>query len=114
MGFCLKINFIYVHSYTVQNCSCKKWITNKYLKVFEQMKMSMIASMFLASALFSATPSLAADCSASAQQVVAQTGGQLLSAKAGTKSGQTVCKITVLVKGNAYQRSKKITVTVPQ
>jgi len=78
------------------------------------MKMSMIASMFLASTLLSATPSLAADCSAPAQQVVAQTGGQLLSAVSGTKSGRKVCTITVLVKGNSYQRPKKMSVTVPQ
>jgi hypothetical protein len=78
------------------------------------MKMSMIASMFLVSALFGASPSLAADCSGSAQQVVAQTGGQLLSAVSGEKSGKKVCTITVLVKGNSSQRPKKMSVTVPQ
>lgn len=56
----------------------------------------------------------AADCSASASQVVAQTGGQLLSATPTTQNGQAVCKVTVLVKSSSGQRPKKMSVTVPQ
>lgn len=78
------------------------------------MKMSIITSLLVCSALFAASPSHAADCSSAAQQVVSQTGGQLLSATPATKSGQAVCKITVLVKKGSYQRPKKISVTVPQ
>ncbi len=48
------------------------------------------------------------DCSAAAQQVVEQTGGQLLSVQ---PSGDT-CIITVLVQGNG-QRPRKVTVRVP-
>ena len=48
------------------------------------------------------------DCSAAAQQVVEQTGGQLLSVQ---PSGDT-CIITVLVQGNG-QRPRKVTVKVP-
>jgi len=57
---------------------------------------------------------VAADCSGAANQVVRQTGGQLLSASAKTSGGQTVCVITVLVPGNGYDRPKKVTVSVPQ
>lgn len=56
----------------------------------------------------------ATDCSASASQVVAQTGGELLSASPTTQNGQAVCKITVLVKSSSGQRPKKMSVTVPQ
>ncbi|TCL76183.1 hypothetical protein [Rhizobium sp. BK251] len=48
------------------------------------------------------------DCSAAAAQVVAQTGGQLLSAQPAGDS----CIITVLVQGNG-QRPRKVTVKVP-
>lgn len=48
------------------------------------------------------------DCSAAAERVVAQTGGQLLSAQ---PSGNT-CVITVLVPGNGG-RPRKVTVHVP-
>lgn len=51
---------------------------------------------------------VAGDCSAAAQQVVEQTGGQLLSVQ---PSGDT-CIITVLVQGNG-QRPRKVTVKVP-
>ncbi|MEZ2129015.1 MULTISPECIES: hypothetical protein [unclassified Sinorhizobium] len=51
---------------------------------------------------------VAGDCSAAAAQVVAQTGGQLLSAQ---PSGDS-CIITVLVQGNG-QRPRKVTVRVP-
>jgi len=57
---------------------------------------------------------VAADCSGAANQVMRQTGGQLLSASAKTQGGQTVCVITVLVPGNGYERPKKVTVSVPQ
>lgn len=56
----------------------------------------------------------ATDCSSSASQVVAQTGGQLLSATPTTQNGQAVCKVTVLVKSSSGQRPKKMSVTVPQ
>jgi hypothetical protein len=56
----------------------------------------------------------AADCSGAANQVVGQTGGQLLSASAQTQGGQVVCVITVLVPGNGNERPKKVTVSVPQ
>ena len=49
------------------------------------------------------------DCSAAAAQVVADTGGELLSAQP-TSDGQ--CVITVLVPGNGG-RPKKVTVKVP-
>ncbi len=48
------------------------------------------------------------DCSEAAAQVVAKTGGQLLSAQ---PSGDS-CIITVLVQGNG-QRPRKVTVKVP-
>jgi hypothetical protein len=52
---------------------------------------------------------VAGDCSAAAAQVVADTGGELLSAQP-TSDGQ--CVITVLVPGNGG-RPKKVTVKVP-
>ncbi|WP_343217442.1 hypothetical protein [Hoeflea sp. YIM 152468] len=55
-----------------------------------------------------------ADCSGAANQVVSQTGGQLLSAAAQTKGGQVVCVITVLVPGKGNERPKKVSVSVPQ
>ena len=51
---------------------------------------------------------VAGDCSAAAQKVVAQTGGQLLSAQ---PNGGT-CVITVLVPSN-NGRPRKVTVQVP-
>lgn len=57
---------------------------------------------------------VAVDCSGAANQVVSQTGGQLLSASAQTQGGQAVCVITVLVPGNGNDRPKKVTVSVPQ
>ena len=54
------------------------------------------------------------DCTASAQKVVTQTGGELLSASMAKQNGQSVCKITVLVKSSSGQRPKKMSVTVPQ
>lgn len=49
------------------------------------------------------------DCSAAASQVVAETGGQLLSA---TPQGNE-CVITVLVPGSGDARPRKVTVRVP-
>lgn len=49
------------------------------------------------------------DCSAAAQQVVAETGGELLSAQP-TADGK--CVVTVLIPGNGG-RPKKVTVRVP-
>ena len=57
---------------------------------------------------------VAVDCSDAAAQVVGQTGGQLLSASAKTSGGKVVCQITVLIPGNGYDRTKKVTVKVPQ
>ena len=58
------------------------------------------------------TPTLVAhansDCSEAAAEVVAKTGGQLLSVQ---PSGDS-CVITVLVQGNG-QRPRKVTVKVP-
>lgn len=54
------------------------------------------------------------DCAQSAQQVISQTGGELLSATPSIQNGQSVCKITVLVKSSSGQRPKKLSVTVPQ
>ncbi|WP_280951167.1 hypothetical protein [Pararhizobium haloflavum] len=51
-----------------------------------------------------------ANCSAAAQQVVAQTGGQLLSV---SPSGDGNCNVTVLVPGQGNERPRKVTVTVP-
>lgn len=52
---------------------------------------------------------IAGDCSAAASQVVAQTGGQLLSA---IPQGNA-CVITVLVPGSGSERPRKVTVRVP-
>ena len=49
------------------------------------------------------------DCSNAAQRVVAQTGGELLSAKPDGSS----CVVTVLVPGNGNARPRKVTVRVP-
>ena len=49
------------------------------------------------------------DCSAAAEQVVAQTGGELLSAQ---PKGDT-CVVTVLVPGKGNARPRKVTVRVP-
>lgn len=57
---------------------------------------------------------VAVDCSGAATQIVAQTGGQLLSASAQTENGQVVCVITVLAPGNGTERPRKITISVPQ
>ncbi|MDK1384753.1 two-component system FeuPQ modulator FeuN [Sinorhizobium sp. 7-81] len=57
----------------------------------------------------SAVVRAAGDCSAAAAQVVAETGGELLSAQP-TSDGQ--CVITVLIPGNGG-RPKKVTVKVP-
>lgn len=94
------------------------------------MNIKLIASLILAGIMFaspmaqalpitsveanSLVVSAAADCSSSASQVVAQTGGQLLSATPTTQNGQAVCKVTVLVKSSSGQRPKKMSVTVPQ
>ncbi|MCA1366519.1 MULTISPECIES: two-component system FeuPQ modulator FeuN [Ensifer] len=51
----------------------------------------------------------AGDCSAAAAQVVAETGGELLSAR---PTGDGQCVITVLIPGNGG-RPKKVTVKVP-
>jgi len=51
----------------------------------------------------------AGDCSSAAAQVVAQTGGELLSAKPDGNS----CVVTVLVPGNGNARPRKVTVRVP-
>lgn len=52
---------------------------------------------------------VAGDCSAAAAQVVAQTGGELLSAQ---PTGDGQCVVTVLIPGNGG-RPKKVTVKVP-
>ncbi|PWE58194.1 hypothetical protein DEM27_03170 [Metarhizobium album] len=49
------------------------------------------------------------DCAAAVAQVVAETGGQLLSAQ---PSGDS-CVITVLVQGNGSERPRKVRVKVP-
>ncbi|MBN9028991.1 MAG: hypothetical protein BGO05_21290 [Rhizobiales bacterium 63-7] len=49
------------------------------------------------------------DCAAAAEQVVAETGGQLLSAQ---PSGDS-CVITVLIQGNGSERPRKVRVKVP-
>lgn len=51
----------------------------------------------------------AGDCSSAAAQVVAQTGGQLLSA---TPQGDA-CVVTVLIPGSGNERPRKVTVRVP-
>lgn len=51
----------------------------------------------------------AGDCSAAASQVVAETGGQLLSAV--PQGG--ACVITVLIPGSGNERPRKVTVRVP-
>ncbi len=51
----------------------------------------------------------AADCSDAARRVIAETGGELLSAQ--PRNG--VCVVTVLVPGKGNARPRKITVRVP-
>lgn len=53
----------------------------------------------------------AADCGTAAARVVAETGGQLLSAQP-SSDGQT-CIVTVLVQGSGNERPRKVTVRVP-
>jgi hypothetical protein len=53
--------------------------------------------------------SVSGDCSNAAAQVVAQTGGELLSAE---PSGDS-CVVTVLVPGKDNARPRKVTVRVP-
>lgn len=73
---------------------------------------STILAATLSLAVLVPAPALAAgDCSAAAARVVAQTGGQLLSAR---PSGQGVCSVTVLVPGKGDQRPKKVTISVRQ
>lgn len=55
-----------------------------------------------------------ADCAAAANRVVAQTGGQLLSAEPGKSGGQAVCTVTVLVPGSGSERPRKVSMTVPE
>jgi hypothetical protein len=50
-----------------------------------------------------------ANCNAAAQQVVAQTGGQLLSVSPGPNG---TCSVTVLVPGQGNERPRKVTVNV--
>ncbi|MDO9417987.1 hypothetical protein [Pararhizobium sp.] len=58
-----------------------------------------------------ATTVLAAgDCSAAAAQVVAETGGELLSAQ---PQDDGTCTVTVLVPGQGNERPKKVKVRVP-
>jgi len=73
--------------------------------------------MALAGVLAGASPSgpvggaivpVAGNCSAAARQVVAETGGQLLSA---TPQGNE-CVITVLIPGSGDARPRKVTVRV--
>ena len=52
---------------------------------------------------------VAGDCSDAAAQVVAQTGGELLSAQ---PKGDT-CVVTVIVPGKGNARPRKVTVRVP-
>ncbi len=52
---------------------------------------------------------VAGDCSAAAAQVVAQTGGDLLSAQ----PRGSECVVTVLVPGKGNARPRKVTVRVP-
>lgn len=83
----------------------------------------MLATILLSAALASAAPVLSpshaagpsyevaqANCDAAARQVVASTGGQLLSVSPG---GNGQCQVTVLVPGNGDERPRKKTVTVP-
>lgn len=55
--------------------------------------------------------SVGGDCAAAAQQVVDETGGQLLSAEP-AGDGQS-CVITVLVQGDGTSRPRRIRVQVP-
>ena len=52
---------------------------------------------------------VAGDCAQAAAQVVAETGGQLLSAQPAGDS----CVITVLIQGNGTERPRKVRVKVP-
>lgn len=71
------------------------------------------ASLILPGPVDTGTPwdvvEVAGDCSDAAAQVVAQTGGELLSAQ---PKGDT-CVVTVLVPGKGNARPRKVTVRVP-
>lgn len=54
---------------------------------------------------------VAEDCGDAAARVVAETGGQLLSAKPAPNG--TACVITVLVQGKGSERPRRVRVKVP-
>ena len=56
----------------------------------------------------------AADCYAIGQQVAAQHGGTLAKASSGTRGGQAVCVIVVLVPGKEGERPRRAEIVVPQ
>lgn len=74
---------------------------------------ALAASLMLPAPLATGTArdvvTVSGDCSNAAAQVVAQTGGELLSAKPDGDS----CVVTVLVPGNGNARPRKVTVRVP-
>jgi hypothetical protein len=81
---------------------------------------AMLASILLSATVAAAQPAFPAaepvyemvqvSCDAAARQVVASTGGQLLSV---APSGNGACQVTVLVPGDGDERPRKKTVTVP-
>lgn len=81
---------------------------------------AMLASILLSATVATAQPAFPTaqpayemaqvSCDGAARQVVASTGGQLLSV---TPSGNGTCQVTVLVPGQGDERPRKKTVTVP-
>lgn len=84
---------------------------------------AMLASILLSATVATAQPALPpalaagpayqmaqVSCDGAARQVVASTGGQLLSV---SPSGNGACQVTVLVPGQGDERPRKKTVTVP-
>ncbi|OQM73601.1 hypothetical protein [Manganibacter manganicus] len=63
---------------------------------------------------FATPPTLAASCYAIGQQVAAQKGGTLAKASQGSRGGQQVCVIVVLVPGKDGQRPRRTEIVVPQ
>ena len=76
-------------------------------------KWAAIAALSMVIGTAGIAPALA-DCTAAAQRVVSQTGGELLSAQPATQGGKSVCKVTVLVQGAGNERPRKVTQTVDE
>ena len=82
------------------------------MKIFRAL--SRFAALGLCSAgLVGAEPAAAADCYGIGQQIAAQNGGQLANVREGSRGGQPVCVIVVLVPGKDGGRPRRQEFTVP-